>query len=135
VTITDPLSGKQFDVFEGHYSYDGIGFVPTWGGDVFEGLMDNLVVPETQAAPHGFGANDQDYNDQDYTEATIAYDTKALGFPVWGLSPSSTPDDTGDYQAYGSVQLGTDPNNGDYVETAVTPHASFLALNVLPQAA
>jgi uncharacterized membrane protein len=130
VTVTDPLSGKKFDVFEGHYTYDGIDFVPSWGGDVFEGLMDNLVVPETQAAPRGFGANDQDY-----TEATIAYDTKALGFPVWGLSPSSTPDDTGNYQAYGSVQLGSDPNNGDYAETAVTPHASFLALNVLPQAA
>lgn len=129
-TVTDPLSGKKFDVFEGHYSYDGIDFVPSWGGDVFEGLMDNLIVPETQAAPRGFGANDQDY-----TEATIAYDTKALGFPVWGLSPSSTPDDTGNYQAYGSVQLGSDPNDGDYAQTAVTPHASFLALNVLPQAA
>jgi hypothetical protein len=129
VTVTDPLSGKQFPVVEGHYSYDGINFVPSWGGDVFEGLMDDLVVPESQVAPQGFGANDQDY-----TEATIAYDTKALGFPVWGLSPSSTPDDTGNYQAYGSLLLGTDPNP-DYAQTAVTPHASFLALNVLPQQA
>jgi hypothetical protein len=128
-TVTDPLSGKQFPVFEGHYSYDGIDFVPSWGGDVFEGLMDDLVVPETQVAPQGFGANDEDY-----TEATIAYDTKALGFPVWGLSPSSTPDDTGNYLAYGSQLLGSDPNL-DYAQTTVTPHASFLALNVLPQQA
>ena len=128
-TVTDPLSGKQFPVFEGHYSYDGINFVPSWGGDMFEGLMDDLVVPESQVAPHGFGANDQDY-----TEATIAYDTKALGFGVWGLSPSSTPDDTGGYQAYGSQLLGADPNP-DYAQTAVTPHASFLALNVLPEQA
>jgi hypothetical protein len=129
VTVTDPLSGKKFPVVEGHYTYDGIDFVPSWGGDVFEGLMDDLVVPETQVAPQGFGANDVDY-----TKATIAYDTKALGFPVWGLSPSSTPDDTGNYQAYGSQLLGTDPNP-DYIQTAVTPHASFLALNVLPQQA
>lgn len=128
-TVTDPLSGKQFPVFEGHYSYGGINYVPSWGGDVFEGLMDDLVVPESQVAPQGFGANDQDY-----TEATIAYDTKALGFKVWGLSPSSTPDDTGNYSAYGSIQLGTDPNP-DYAQTAVTPHASFLAMNVLPQQA
>jgi hypothetical protein len=128
-TVTDPLSGKQFGVFEGHYSYDGIDFVPSWGGDVFEGLMDDLVVPETQVAPQGFGANDEDY-----TEATIAYDTKALGFGVWGLSPSSTPDDTGNYLAYGSQLLGSDPNP-DYAQTTVTPHASFLALNVLPQQA
>jgi hypothetical protein len=130
VTVTDPLSGKKFGVFEGHYSYDGINYVPSWGGDVFEGLMDDLVVPETQVAPDGFGANDEDY-----TEATIAYDTKALGFRVWGLSPSSTPDDTGDYQAYGSWQLGTDASDTDYLQTAVTPHASFLALNVLPRQA
>ncbi|HEY3957565.1 MAG TPA: glucoamylase family protein [Streptosporangiaceae bacterium] len=130
VTVTDPLSGKKFPVFEGHYSYDGIDYVPSWGGDVFEGLMNDLIVPETQAAPQGFGANDADY-----TEATIDYDTKDLGFPVWGLSPSSTPDNTGDYQAYGSWQLGTDASATDYLQTAVTPHASFLALNVLPQQA
>lgn len=129
VTVTDPLSGKKFQVVEGHYTYDGIDFVPSWGGDVFEGLMDDLVVPETQVAPQGFGANDVDY-----TKATIAYDTNTLGFGVWGLSPSSTPDDTGNYQAYGSQLLGTDPNP-DYTQTAVTPHASFLALNVLPQQA
>lgn len=78
-------------------------------------LADDLVVPESQVAPHGFGANDEDY-----TKATIAYDTKALGFRVWGLSPSSTPDDTGDYQAYGSWPLGTDASDTDYVQTAWT---------------
>ena len=28
VTIRDPQSDKSFDVFEGHYSYDGIDYVP-----------------------------------------------------------------------------------------------------------
>lgn len=130
VTVTDPLTGKQWPVVEGHYSYDGIDYVPSWGGSVFEALMPNLVVPEVADAPRGFGANDVDY-----TEATIAYDTQTLGYKVWGLSPSSTPDDTGGYNAYGSHALGTDASTTDYLETAVTPHASFLALNAVPQAA
>jgi hypothetical protein len=129
-TVTDPLSGKRFQVVEGHYSYDGIDYVPSWGGSVFEGLMPNLVVPEVADAPDGFGANDEDY-----LRATIAYDAKTLGYKVWGLSPSSTPDDTGGYLAYGSQQLGTDASPTDYQQGAVTPHASFLALDVLPQAA
>jgi len=130
VTITDPLTAKQFSVIEGHYSYDGIDYVPSWGGSVFEALMPNLIVPEVADAPQAFGANDVDY-----LKATIAYDTKTLGYKVWGLSPSSTPDDTGDYSAYGSQELGTDASTTDYLQTAVTPHASFLALDVLPQAA
>ncbi len=130
VDVTDPLSGKHFPVTEGHYSSNGIDYAPSWGGSMFEALMPNLVVPEVAEAPQGFGANDQDYLD-----ATIAYDTKTLGYKVWGLSPSSTPDDTGGYSAYGSQQLGMDPSTTDYQQGAVTPHASFLALDVEPQAA
>lgn len=130
VNVTDPLSGKVFPVVEGHYTSNGIDYVPSWGGSVFEGLMPGLVVPEVAEAPQGFGANDQDY-----LKATIAYDTKTLGYKVWGLSPSSTPDDTGGYLAYGSQELGTDASTTDYQQGAVTPHASFLGLDVLPQAA
>ena len=79
VTIRDPQSDKSFDVFEGHYSYDGIDYVPSWGGSMFEGLMDNLVVPETKWGPHSFGANDRNY-----ALASADYATKALGFPVRG---------------------------------------------------
>jgi hypothetical protein len=130
VTETDPLTGRTFAEFEGHYTYDGIDYVPSWGGTAFEALMPNLVVPETLDAPDGFGGNDQDY-----TRAMIAYDTGALGYKVWGLSPASTPDDTGDYLAYGSAALGTDASDTDYVTGAVAPHASFLALATLPQSA
>jgi hypothetical protein len=130
VTETDPFTGKTFDVFEGHYTYDGINYVPSWGGTAFEALMPNLVVPETLYGPQSFGANDQDY-----TRAMIAYDTDALGYKVWGLSPSSTPDDTGNYLAYGSAALGTDASDTDYVTGAVAPYASFLALATLPQSA
>jgi hypothetical protein len=130
VVETDPLTGRTFDVVQGHYTYDGIDYVPSWGGTAFEGLMPNLVVPETLYGPQSFGGNDQDY-----TRAMIAYDTQALGYKVWGLSPASTPDDTGDYLAYGSAALGTDASDTDYVTGAVAPHASFLALATLPQSA
>ena len=127
-TYADPQSGKTFSVFEGHYSYNGINFVPSWGGSMFEGLMNNLVVPETSWGPKSFGLNDQLY-----AHAQIAYATQTLHYPVWGLSPSSTPDDTGNYDAYGAHALASNANCCPYDETAVTPHASFLALTVDPQ--
>jgi hypothetical protein len=67
------------------------------------------------------------------------------------MSPSSTPDDSGGYGGYGVEGLafpyygaGADashPNeglsqcHGCATEDVVTPHASFLALDVAPQAA
>jgi hypothetical protein len=125
---TDPQSGKQFTVFEGHYTYSGINYVPSWGGSMFEGLMDNLVIPETTWGPKSFGLNDLRY-----AQAQIAYAKQTLHYPVWGLSPASTPDDTGNYDAYGAHALASNANCCPYDETAVTPHASFLALNVDPQ--
>src|SRR5438874_4221831 len=66
-TYNDPQSGHPFIVLEGHYVYTGttaygnIEFVPSWGGSEFEGLMANLVVPETTWGPHSFGLNDLNY--------------------------------------------------------------------------
>ena len=127
-TYIDPQSGKPFTVFEGHYTYKGINFVPSWGGSMFEGLMNDLVIPETSWGPKSFGLNDSLY-----ARAQIAYASKTLHYPVWGLSPSSTPDDTGNYDAYGAHALASNANCCPYDETAVTPHASFLALGVDPQ--
>ncbi len=130
VTYADPRSGKSFTVVEGHYSFGGTDFVPSWGGSTFEGLMPNLLVPETSWGPASFGLNDRRY-----TQAQMAYARQALGYPVWGLSPSSTPDDTGNYVAYGAHRLASNANCCPYEEGAVTPHASFLALDVAPQEA
>jgi Putative glucoamylase/Protein of unknown function (DUF3131) len=134
VTYRDPQSGKPFDVFEGHYSYGGMSFVPSWGGSMFESLMPALVVPENEWGPRSFGLNDVVY-----AKAQIAYAQQALHFPFWGLSPSSTPDDTGGYLAYGAHGLASNSGPGcggcAYAETAVTPHASFLALDVAPDQA
>ena len=59
-TYTDPQSGKTFNVWEGHYTYPGtsLTFVPTYAGGMFEGLMANLVVPETTWGPHSLGLDD-----------------------------------------------------------------------------
>jgi hypothetical protein len=71
----------------------------------------------------------------------VAWATEGLHYPVWGLSPSSTPDDTGGYDAFGAVgppypnSLAANANCCPYQQYAVTPHASFLALQVLPQQA
>jgi hypothetical protein len=145
---TDPQSGRQFTVWEGHYVYPGTGlsFIPTFAGGMFEGLMANEVVPETSWGPRSFGLADA------RTAAVqIRYATQALHYPVWGMSPSSTPDDTGGYSGYGVEGLtfpyyGTGANashpnqqlsqcHACATEDVVTPHASFLTLDVAPQQA
>jgi hypothetical protein len=135
---------RTFHVWEGHYVYPddpNLTFVPTWAGGMFEGEMVNQVVPETSWGPHSFGLNDLRW-----AQVQMRYATQKLGYPVWGLSPSSTPDDTGNYQAYGVTGLAWPYSekkglsqcydcNGPDMESAVTPHASFIALDVLPQQA
>jgi hypothetical protein len=139
----DPQSGQTFHVWEGHYTYPGttLTFIPTWAGGMFEGLMANEVVPETTWGPHSFGLADLRW-----AQVQMKYATEELHYPVWGLSPSSTPDDTGNYVAYGvtglvwpySAKKGLSQCydcNGPDMESTVTPHASFIALDVLPQEA
>jgi Putative glucoamylase/Protein of unknown function (DUF3131) len=147
-TYTDPQSGQQFPVWEGHYVYPGsdLSFVPTWAGGMFEAMMVNEVVPETSWGPQSFGLADQRT-----VQVQIKYATEGLHYPVWGMSPSSTADDSGGYAGYGVEGLafpyyggGADashPNeglsqcHGCATEDVVTPHASFLALDVAPRQA
>jgi hypothetical protein len=147
-TYTDPQSGQQFKVWEGHYTYPGtsLTFIPTWAGGMFEALMPNIVIPETSWGTHSFGLADQRTAD-----VQIKYATSQLNDPVWGMSPSSTPDDSGNYAGYGVEGLAfpyfgtganaTNPNDGlsqchgCATEDVVTPHASFIALDVAPQQA
>lgn len=152
-TYTDPQSGRPFPVWEGHYVYPraertdtDIAFIPTYGGGMFEGLMANAVVPETSWGPRSLGLADRRT-----AQVQIRYATRQLDYPVWGMSPSSTPDDGGGYATYGVEGLAfpyhgfgadaADPNeglsqcHGCASEQVVTPHASFLALDVAPQQA
>ncbi|CAN5630305.1 hypothetical protein BH10ACT10_BH10ACT10_16730 [soil metagenome] len=148
-TIKDPQSGKKFPVWEGAYTYPGtnIKFIPTFGGGMFEALMVNQVVPETSWGPHSFGLADQ-------RTVTMQrrYATRKLGYPVWGMSPSSTADDSGGYSTYGAAgnqfpyhgvgATEADPNlrlaqcqPNCTGEDVVTPHASFIALDPAPRVA
>jgi hypothetical protein len=134
-TYTDPQSGKQFPVWEGHYTYPGssLNFVPTFAGGMFEGLMANLVVPETTWGPHSFGLDDLRW-----AQVQATYATQKLGYPVWGMSPSSTADDTGGYGGFGveGQAFGTGSPlawcTTCATEDTVSPHASAIALPVLP---
>jgi hypothetical protein len=136
--IRDPQSGKVFRVWEGHYTYPGtsLSYIPTFAGGMFEGLMANEVIPETQWGQRGFGLADVRT-----AQVQIKYATEQLHYPVWGMSPSSTADDTGNYGGFGVEGL-TLPVGQQLAqcttcasETTVTPHASFLALGVVPQQA
>lgn len=144
----DPQSGQTFPVWEGHYVYPGtnLKFIPTFAGGMFEGLMANTVVPETTWGPRSFGLADVQT-----AHVQITYATQQLHYPVWGMSPSSTADDTGGYGGFGVEGLtfpyhgaGADPAHpnqglsqchGCATENVITPHASFLALDVAPQQA
>ncbi len=137
-TITDPQSGRPFPVWEGYYTYPGtaLRFVPTFAGGMFEGLMANLVVPESRWGRHSFGLADLRW-----AEVQRRYATQVLHFPVWGISPSSTADDTGGYGGFGVEGQAFPAGQGLSLcttcatETTVSPHASAIALALLPQQA
>jgi hypothetical protein len=147
-TVTDPQSHQQFSVWEGHYTYPGtnLEFIPTFGGGMFEALMDSTIVPETSWGPKSFGKADAQT-----VKVQIKYAKEQLKLPVWGLSPSSTADDSGGYATYGvegqqfpyhgAGATAAEPNLGlsqcinCAAEDTVTPHASFLALDTAPQQA
>ncbi len=98
--------------------------------------MANLVVPETTWGPHSLGLDDLRW-----PQVQIKYATQVLHYPVWGISPSSTADDSGGYGGFGVEGLafgagkGLALCNSCATETTVSPHASAIALPVLPQQA
>jgi hypothetical protein len=134
------------DVYEGHYTYRGINFVPTWGGSMFEALMVPLFVPEEDWAPNSWGVNHPLY-----VRGQIEHGLQEAAYGYWGFSPSNNPD--GGYREYGVDPLGLNPDGyssdqerttvdygfppcrtgapppAAYGEGVVTPHASFLALD------
>ena len=107
----------------GYYEWKGKKYVPSWGGSGFEALMPTLVLKEKELAPEGLGLNNQRHVD-----ITIDYTLNELGYPVWGMSPSSVPE--GGYSEFGVHPLGAK----GYKPRVVTPHASVLALEYAPEA-
>jgi hypothetical protein len=109
----------------GYYEWQGVRFVPSWGGSMFEALMPSLVLDELLYAPTSLG-----HNNRLHAVIQRRYALEELGYAVWGLSPSASPA-TGAYEEYGVKPLGT----RGYAAGAVTPHAAALALVVMPEAA
>ena len=115
------------EVFEGYYTYGDIKIVPSWGGSLFEFLMPTIFMKEKELAPQGLGLNDANA-----VKAHIKFASEK-GYPVWGISPSTTPDGSyGGYTEFGVAALAT---QGYKDEGVITPHVSFLALYFTPQEA
>ena len=112
-------------VLEGYYTYEGKKFVPSWGGSLFEFLMPSLVIKEKELAPQSFGLNNRIA-----TEIQMDYALNRQKYPVWGISPASTASGRlWTYGEYGVKYLGV---KGYRDESIITPYASFLALETLP---
>ena len=121
--VNKTVNGYRFS--GGYYSWLGLNYVPSWGGSLFEALMPLLVLDELQLAPASLGKNARVH-----TEVQRRFALKQLGYPVWGLSPSSMPDGK-NYGEYGAEILGVRGYRGG----AVTPHAAALALLTEPATA
>ena len=102
----------------GYYAWKGLKYLPSWGGSLFEALMPVLVLDELRYAPASLGRNALAH-----TAIQRRFALEHLAYPVWGLSPSSTPTSDG-YSEYGVRILGA----LGYKAGTVTPHAAALAL-------
>jgi hypothetical protein len=114
-----------YPVVGGYYQWHGFRYVPSWGGSLFEALMPTLVLDEPRYAPANLGKNDELH-----AALQRRYALDELGYPVWGLSSSATPDRDG-YTEYGVKILGS----RGYKAGAVAPYAAALALAVTPEPA
>jgi hypothetical protein len=113
-----------YTVTGGYYLWQGLRYLPSWGGSMFEALMPLLVLDDQAYAPHSLGANAIAHVD-----IQRRYAQEILHLPVWGMSPSANP--LGGYGEYGISILGVK----GYAENVVTPHASGLAAMLRPREA
>lgn len=142
------------DVFQGTYRYRDLQVVPTWGGSMFEALMVDLFVPESDWGKRSWGINHPRT-----VRAHIEHGLEDAGYGYWGFSPASDP--AGGYREYGVDPIGMEPSGyfsdqertaadpgwddpnclreeswpTEYGDGVVTPHASFLALPYAKKAA
>lgn len=110
--------------YGGYYEWKDMKYIPSWGGSGFEALMPTMILKEKELAPKGLGLNDKMHALGQYR-----YATEELGYPVWGMSPSSVPE--GGYSEYGAKPFGFK----GYKPGVVTPHVVALALEFIPEQA
>ncbi|REH32998.1 uncharacterized protein DUF3131 [Kutzneria buriramensis] len=127
-TYTDPQDGKPYTIFEGHYSFDRIKFVPTFNGSMYQALAPAMVVPEQTLAPESLGLNNRN---SALTQG--AYAQFRAKTPVWGWSAATSPTGKQRYTNYGATALAI--NQGEVPDDVTTPSAAFLALPVIPELA
>ncbi|MFA6599424.1 MAG: glucoamylase family protein [Candidatus Omnitrophota bacterium] len=108
--------------FGGYYRWKDLEYVPSWGGSAFEALMPTLILKEKEIGVSGLGVNDERH-----ARGQMRYALEELKLPVWGMSPSSVPE--GGYSEFGAKPFGAK----GYKSGAVTPHASVLALEWMPE--
>lgn len=113
-----------YTYYSGHYQWEDLTYVPSWGGSAFEALLPTMVLDEQGLAPKGLGLNGLRH-----AQGQMRYAMEELGYPVWGMSPSSVPE--GGYSEFGAAPFGFK----GYHAKVVTPHASALALDFIPQEA
>jgi len=126
-SYTDPQNHQGYSVYEGHYVFDHIKFVPTFDGSLYQALAPDLVVPEQTLAPSSLGLNDRNTA---LAQGAYAADT---GSPVWGWAPATTPGAKMKYANFGVPDLAID--RGTVSADVVTPYAAFMALPVVPEQA
>jgi len=123
-TYMDPQSRQAYSLYEGHYVYDEIKFVPTFNGSLYQALAPNLTFPEQTLAPTSLGLNDRNT-----ALAQGAYGS-LNGSPVWGWAPATSPGVKMRYTNYGVPDLASE--QAKINTSVVTPYAAFLALPVIP---
>lgn len=118
--VAKPYEGGTY--YGGYYEWEGLTYVPSWGGSLFEALMPTVMLKERELAAESLGRNNHMH-----VKGHILAASK-LGYPVWGMSPCSVPGDG--YSEYGVKELGAKGYKGG----VVTPHVSVLALEYEPEA-
>jgi hypothetical protein len=111
------------ELYQGYYEYDGIKYVPSWGGSMFEALMPSLVLKENELGTNALGLNNKHH-----VEGQIRFAEKNE-YRAWGFSPAGIRNNYGEF---GVPVLGTE---GYEDKATVTPHATFLALEHAPDEA
>lgn len=109
------------ELYQGHYEYEGIKYVPSWGGSMFEALMPTLVLKENELGTTALGLNNERH-----VQGQIAF-AEESGYSAWGFSPAALPDS---YLEFGVPVLGAE---GYQDHSTVTPHATFLAIEHAPE--
>ncbi|MFC0541353.1 glucoamylase family protein [Kutzneria chonburiensis] len=127
-TYSDPQDGQPYTIFEGHYVYDRIKFVPTFGGSMYQALAPAMVVPEQALAPQSLGMNNRNT-----ALAQGAYGQYGAKTTVFGWSAATSPTGNQRYTNYGATELAI--NQGAVPDDVITPSAAFLAVPIIPEQA